>query len=651
MSPSARRIPWCIAALLVLCQGFAWAQEAPAKPFVHPLFSDNMVLQRDIACPVWGWAKPGETVKVTLDGKTVEGTADATGKWRVNVGPFPAGGPHEVTIAGSQTVTLKNVLFGDVWICSGQSNMQFGMWGTNNSQEEIAAADHPQMRLFSVPNVVGFEPQELVAGQWQVCSPQAVGGFTAVGYFFGRKLNADLNVPIGLIHSSWGGTIAEAWTSAEALKTMPDFAPAVDALHKLVEDQAKLQATFEQQMDEWWAKNDPGSAAGADWAAPTLNAAAWKTMSLPCNWEDGGLPDFDGIVWFRKTVDVPAAWQGKEGTLHLGPVDDRDTTFVNGEQVGATDTWDKPRDYQLPAGLLKTGQNLIAVRVLDTGGGGGLYGQPDQMKLEAADGAGIPLAGEWQYMAAKPLAECTPQPQRLENNPNQVSVLYNAMIAPLVPFAIKGAIWYQGESNAGRAEQYARLLPTLIQDWRTRFGVGDFPFLIVQLANFLPVDDVPKDDPWPNLRWSQWLTTKALPNVGMACIIDIGEAGDIHPKNKQDVGARLALVAEKMTYGKDVECSGPVYKAMDVEGSKVRLTFDHLGGGLVVKGDRLEGFAIAGADGQFAWADATVDGDTVVVSSPQVATPTTVRYAWSNNPVCNLYNQAGLPAVPFATDK
>jgi len=291
------------------------------------------------------------------------------------------------------------------------------------------------------------------------------------------------------------------------------------------------------------------------------------------------------------------------------------------------------------------------VRVLDTGGGGGIYGQADQLKLEAADGATLALAGEWRCVAAKPMAECTPQPQRLESNPNQVSVLYNAMIAPLVPFGIKGAIWYQGESNAGRAEQYARLLPTLIQDWRDRFGVGEFPVFIVQLANFLAVDDVPKDDAWPNLRWSQWLTTRALPNVGMACTIDIGDAADIHPRNKQDVGLRLALAALGTTYGQDIEYSGPVYKAMAVEGGKAYLTFDHLGGGLVVKGEKLDGFAVAGEDKQFVWADAAVEGDTVVVSSPQVTTPAVVRYAWGNNPVCNLYNQAGLPGLPFATDK
>jgi len=655
-----RRSPLAATLVLILAlttQGLSCAQGGPEKPFLHPLFTDNMVLQRDVRCPIWGWTTPGQRVTVTVAGQTVAATADADGKWVARLAPLSAGGPYTLEASGPQVQTLKNVLVGDVWICSGQSNMQFGMWSVNNAQQEIANANCPEIRLFTVPNVVAFEPKSLVNGQWSVCSPQTVGGFTAVGYFFGRKLNQELKVPIGLINSSWGGTIAEAWVSAEALKTMPDFAPAVDALEKLAADQKTLAVTFEQQMDQWWAKNDPGSANGPAWADPAFDTAGWKSMDLPQNWENAGLPDFDGIVWFRKDVEVPEAWKGKQATLHLGPIDDRDTTWVSGVKVGATDTWDKARDYKVPADVLQPGRNTIAVRVLDTGGGGGIYGKPEEMKLEGPDGATISLAGAWLYQASNPLSKTSPLPQRLENNPNQVSVLYDGMIAPLIPLAIRGAIWYQGESNAGRAEQYARLLPTLIRDWRARFGVGDFPFLIVQLANFMAVDPEPRDDPWPNLRWSQWLTTQALPKVGLAVTIDIGDAADIHPKNKQDVGLRLALAALAIEYRRDIEYSGPVYRAMAVEGSKVRLTFDHSGGGLVAKGEKLQegvklqGFAIAGADKRLVWADATIDGDTVVVSSPDVAQPVAVRYAWANNPVCNLYNQAGLPAVPFKTDQ
>jgi sialate O-acetylesterase len=552
------------AVLAIGAQACLLAQETADRPFpfLHPLFTDNVVLQRDIACPVWGWAKPGQKITVSMAEKTSSATADGAGKWLAKLGPFAAGGPYTLTVSGPQTVTLNNVLVGDVWICSGQSNMQFGVAGATNAPQEIADAKYPEIRLFSVPNVVAFLPQSTVNGKWQVCSPETVPGFTAVGYFFGRDLHRDLKVPIGLINSSWGGTICEAWASAEALKTMPDFVKPVEDLQQQVAHQTRALEGFEKQMTDWWAKNDPGSAPGVGWADPAFDPAGWKTMDLPQNWEGAGLPDFDGVVWFRRSVDLPDTWRGKTAVLHLGAIDDRDTTWVNGTKVGARDAWDKPRDYKLPADLLEPGRNTIAVRVLDTGGAGGFHGKPEEMKLEAADGATVSLAGSWLHQPSTPLAKTSPVPQRLDNNPNQVSVLYNAMIAPLTPFAIKGAIWYQGESNAGRAEQYARLLPTMIGDWRARFGVGDFPFLIVQLANFMAVDAEPKDDAWPNLRWSQWLTTKALPKVGLALAIDIGDAGDIHPKNKQDVGHRLALAALGITYGRDTECSGPVYRAM-----------------------------------------------------------------------------------------
>jgi sialate O-acetylesterase len=435
---------------------------------------------------------------------------------------------------------------------------------------------------------------------------------------------------------------------------MPDFLPALKEQDALIEAMRTPDHSFEAEMEGWWAANDPGSAEGPAWAAADLDTVAWKTMNLPTVWEPAGLTDFDGVVWFRRTVEVPAEWAGKACTLHLGPIDDMDTTFVNGTQVGALSNYQAPRDYTVPAGVLKVGRNLIAVRVLDTGGGGGLYGKPEDLRLEPqGGGATLALQGPWLYRDSLPLAQAKPLPSRPDQgNPNQVSVLYNAMINPLVPFGVRGAIWYQGESNAGRDEQYARLLPTLIRDWRTRFGVGDFPFLIVQLANFMAVDAEPKSDAWPLLREAQWLTTQAVPKAALALAIDIGAADDIHPRNKQDVGLRLALGALALSYGREIEYSGPVYRDMAIEGAKVRVRFDHLGGGLVAKGDtKVTGFAIAGADGRFVWADAIIEGDAVVVWSAQIPEPKAVRYAWANNPVCNLYNQAGLPALPFRTDR
>ena len=640
----------CLLPVVQFCIAAAgYAQDATPLPLLHPLFTDNAVLQRDMPCPIWGWTTPGATVTVSILGKSATAVADKSGKWMVRVGPFPAGGPHRLTVSGPQKLAARNILFGDVFICSGQSNMQMAVASSNNAQQEIAAANYPQIRLFTVPDVTAYEPQQTVNAKWVECSPETIPWFSAAGYFFGRELNQRLKIPIGLINSSWGGTIAEAWVSGPALKTMPDFADAVKKIEQAMADQKQHATDFAKAMDDWYAKNDPGSAQGLGWADPGFDASSWKTMQLPTAWESAGLPDFDGIVWFRKEIDVAADQAGKEAVLHLGPIDDRDTTWVNGVKVGAMDQYDKPRDYKLAANVLKAGRNVVAVRVLDTGGAGGLNGKPEQMSLEIG-GQSQTLAGPWLYQDSTPLAKTSPQPMKMDNNPNVVTVLYNAMIAPLTPMALKGAIWYQGESNNGRGLQYQTLLPTLIKDWRARFSGGDFFFGVVQLANFMAQENQPSDAGWPRIQEAQWLTTKRVPNTALACIVDIGDAKDIHPKDKQDVGLRLALGALGTTYGQKIEFSGPQFKAMKIEGGKVRISYSHIGGGLVVKGDKLTGFAVAGKDKNFVWADATVDGDTVVLSAAAVAEPVAVRYAWANNPVCNLYNKAELPAVPFRTD-
>jgi sialate O-acetylesterase len=465
--------------LLAICLTKAAAQEA--RPFLSPMFTDNMVLQRNISVPVWGWTDPGKEVTVSIAGKRARVTAGADGKWMAKIGPLPVGGPYAMAVAGPRNVMLNNVLVGDVWVCSGQSNMEWGIKAAANPDQEIAAANYPEIRLFTVQKTIALEPKTTVNGRWDVCTPQTIAqggmGFSAVAYFFGRHLHNELKVPIGLIHTSWGGTVAEAWASESALETMPD-------------------------MVEHLARYDV----------------------------------------LRKR------------------------------------------------------------------------GTPGQ-------------------------------------NPNVTSVLYNGMIAPIIPYGIKGAIWYQGESNAGRAYQYRTLLPVMINDWRYRWGVGEFPFLIVQLANFMAEDPEPKSDPWPELREAQYLTTKTVPNAGLAVAIDIGDAKDIHPKNKQEVGRRLALSALALAYHKKGQFSGPVYKSMKREGNRIRLSFDYLGGGLQAKnGQKLTGFAIAGKDRKFVWADAAIEGNTVVVSSQQVADPVAVRYAWGNNPLASLYNKTGLPAVPFRTD-
>jgi sialate O-acetylesterase len=644
-------------ALTLLVSTGAQAAEPTTQPFLHPLFTDNMVLQRGVKDSIWGWTTPGQRVTVTMLGKHAGAVAAADGRWLVKIGPFKVGGPYTMTVRGPQTVSVKNVLVGDVWLCSGQSNMVFGMNMTQHADEEVAHANYPRIRLMTVPRTIAVEPRQTFDGQWQVCTPETIkqglwSGFTAVGYFFGRELNQQTHIPIGLIQTAWEGTRAQAWASAASLATMQDFQPDLAAYPNLVQAvKAFNQADFDQSVTNWWQQHDAGLANNNGWSALDFDDAAWKTMTVPLHWEPNFLV---GVAWLRKEVEAPASWAGKALTLHLGPIDDADTTFFNGVKVGTTDSWDKPRDYPIPAELVKAGRNVITVRLTNKGGPGGIYGAPEQLQLEVAGDAqttAIPLAGNWKYKIAVDFWK-TPIPSPPGTDPNEVSVLNNGMIAPLEPLSIKGVIWYQGESNDYSGYQYRMLLPLLIHDWRAHFAQGDFPFYIVQLANFMGPQQTPVESwsGWAQVREAQMLAAQTVPNSGLAVTIDIGAPDDVHPTNKQEVGRRLALIALANQYGKHLEYSGPRYRAMRVEGKSIRLTFDHLGGGLLAKGNKLTGFAIAGADKQFVWADATVQDKSIVVSSPQVAHPIAVRYDWANNPTGNLYNKAGLPASPFRTD-
>lgn len=654
-----RKLVMVCAAVLGFCACMCSADQ-PKQPFLHPLFSDNMVLQREVKTPVWGWTTPGTKVTVELDGKIVTGKAGADGKWVAELPPHKAGGPFVLKVTGPETVSLTNVLLGDVWICSGQSNMEMGVRPCLNSDEEVASARYPEIRLFSVPKKTSLEPlttldsTQPLQSRWLVCGPDTVGaagwgGFSAVGYFFGREVHKAINVPVGLIHSSWGGTIAEAWTSAEGLKTVSDFKDKIASFEAQVSGMKLNTYDFAKKMEDWWMANDPGTKAG--WAKVELDSSDWKSMEgQPKYWEECGLPDFDGIVWFRKVVELPEAWADVEATLSLAMVDDSDTTFVNGVLAGGVANYRTPRIYKLQKGVLKAGRNVIAVRVLDNRRTGGFHGTADAMNLAAQGQASISLAGTWQYKVGAALTEMKPAPRRLDGGPNQTTVLFNGMIAPLIPYAVKGAIWYQGESNAREPMVYRRLLPAMIKDWRNRFGVGDFPFLIVQLANFREAQKTPVQDGWAVIRESQYVISRDVPNCGLASAIDIGDAADIHPKNKQEVGRRLALVARAGTYGEKVVCSGPVFKSMEIKGNEIVLKFDNVAGGLTAKGDKLLGFAIAGSDRNFVYADGRIAGDTVVVSAAGVSSPAMVCYGWADNPVCNLYNKEGLPAVPFRTN-
>ena len=474
------------------------------------VIGDNMVLQRHQRVPIWGMADPGERVTVTFAGQRVTAVARPDGRWILRLTALAAGGPHEMTVAGKNTIELQNILVGEVWACSGQSNMQMSVRASNNAEEEIAAADYPEMRLFTVPRVPSSERTTEIEAQWVVCTPETIPNFTAVGYFFGREVHKTLNVPVGLINTSWGGTPAESWTTRPTIETDPEFRPIADRWTQAEQNYPEQKKKHEEALAKWKEEADKAKAEGK---------------------------------------------------------------------------------------------------------------QPPRQ----------------------------PWPPLFERKQYEPGSLFNGMVFPLIPYAIKGAIWYQGESNAGRAYQYRALFPAMIRDWRQEWGQGAFPFLFVQLANFLAREAEPTDSAWAELREAQSMTLD-LVKTGQAVIIDIGDEKDIHPKNKQDVGLRLALNALAMAYGQDIVYSGPVYREMATQGSKIRLAFDCVGGGLVAQGGELKGFALAGEDQKFVWAEAVIEGDTVVVHSDRVPQPAAVRYAWANNPECNLYNQEGLSASPFRTD-
>ena len=618
------------------------------------LFSDNMVLQRDKNIPVWGTAEPGGNVFVEIAGQKKSTEVSEDGKWQINFPPMPAGGPYELTILGQDTIICKNVMVGEVWLCSGQSNMEMAVKSCNNYNEEVANADYPNIRLFQVKQTTSNQPLDtIICDGWEECSPKTIPDFSSVAYFFGRKLFNELGITIGLIHSSWGGTPAEAWTSAEALKAMPDFRDEVKIIESILPEHKQSMEDYEAEVklrDEKIVTGDAGFNNGQPiWNNPNLDVQGWKTMNLPTKWENAGYPDLDGKMWFRKEINLPASMTGTDLVLHLGPVNDIDITWFNGIKIGNSSGASKLREYKIPKSLVKTGKNVIVVNVHDIGNSGGIWGNADQMFIENRIGVKILISGEWLCKIGFDAMVLGPKPNN-PNDPNIPSVLFNSMIHPLVPYGIRGTIWYQGESNASRAYQYQTLFPNMIKDWRTQWNQDDFPFLFVQLANYMQLQTESRDDEWAELREAQ-LKTLSLPNTGMAVTIDIGDALDIHPKNKQEVGRRLALNALAKVYGKEIPYSGPIYQSMKIEENKIRLQFSNTDKGLKTNGsDKPIGFAIAGDDKKFVWAEAEIEDNEVVVWNSKIKNPVAVRYAWASNPVCNLFNKAGLPASPFRTD-
>jgi len=640
-----------ILGLTLCCFVLLVSQTAFCKVRLPLLVSDGMVLQRGDSTKVWGWAEAGEKVTINFNGETYNSTADTNGKWTVMLSELKAGGPYTMEINAENHITLKDVMIGDVWICSGQSNMVLPMDRVKyRYAEEIAQSENPAIRQFTVPLRYDFQmPQEdLQSGRWESANPQNVLRFSATAYFFAKELYEKYHVPIGLINASIGGSPAQAWLSEDALKAFPRYLKTAEKF-KDSDYIKKIVDKDKTANDEWYSalqQKDKGLEKGQKpWFHKDYDVSEWATMNVPGYWADEQLGLVNGVVWFRKEIEVPASMTGKPAKLWLGRIVDADKTYVNGKTVGSISYQYPPRIYDIPSNLLKEGRNIIVIRVINNSGRGGFV--PDKPYHLSAAGQTIDLKGQWQYKLGATMGPLQGK-TFIEWQP---SGLFNGMIAPLLNYTIKGVIWYQGESNTGVPREYRRLLPALITDWRQKWGQGDFPFLYVQLPNFMEVKDHPSESNWAELREAQ-LKTLSVPNTAMAVIIDIGEWNDIHPLNKEDVGKRLALAAQKVAYGEEeVVYSGPIYQAMKIEGNKIVLTFTNTGSGLVAKGDaELKHFAIAGADKKFVWAKAKIEGDKVIVSNVDITNPKAIRYGWADNPQgANLYNKQGLPASPFRT--
>lgn len=612
----------------------------------HRLFTDHAVLQRGTALPVWGTADPGGTLKVSLADQSQTVEVNAEGMWKAEFPAMEAGGPYELRIDGSDSsIVLQDILIGDVWLASGQSNMEWPLRAqVDNFEQEIAEANYPEIRLFTVDHNTSYEPiEDLEEGNWLVTAPETIGDFSAVAYFFGREIHQEMDVPIGLINSTWGGTTAEAWTSEASLTNMQAFAEELQQIEKQLETDPSQTDVFARKTRDSLIQAQRKQMDTISLPAD-LNTDNWAVMELPNNWEAAGLPGYDGIVWFQKQINIPEENATQPLTLHLGGIDESDVSWFNGEKIGQTNGYNTDREYNIPASAIRAGENTLTIRVQDIRGMGGLRGPSDQMYLEQeGQRLNIDLSGNWKY-------EATQQLPQVDIFPEEPAILYNAMINPLLPYKIRGVIWYQGESNASRAEEYRQLFPLLIEDWRDQWNEGDFPFLFVQLANF--ITGPPGNTNWAELREAQTMALD-LNNTGMAVTIDIGDSLDIHPRNKQDVGKRLALAALNIAYGRENAWSGPLYESMRVQGDSAIISFKEVAEGLlVVPGEKVTGFTVAGEDQQFYPAEANIiSKNEVSVKAPEVQNPVAVRYGWANNPKTNLYNEAFLPASPFRTDE
>lgn len=642
-----------LSAAFLLC-----ALMAQAKITLPSVYTNNMVLQQKSTLKIHGRANPDSevTLQTGWSRTAISTKSDKRGHWYMEVATPKAGGPYTLLFSDGEDTTLENVMVGEVWLGSGQSNMEMPLagWGkVFNYEEEIANANYPQIRLFQVKKVVDLKQRDCFSleynmGGWQECSPTTVPNFSALCYFYACRLWDELKVPIGVIDDDWGGTPAQAWISAEALGRVMGFQEEMAWMDKMGSKLTEEVARREKEWNEAFTTRDIGLTAARPWYKPETNDKNWDSMDLPASWQNGPLRSFDGVVWFRKTIDVPQSSAGKDLQLSLGPVDDLDITYFNGEKIGETSGHVQNRLYTVPGKLVKAGRNVITVRVTDMSGDGGFVGKADQMHYAIA-GEKTTLSGEWKYSIGLDISRMEARPRPV--NSHHPSVLYNAMINPLIDFPIRGVIWYQGCSNVPAALQHESLFQTLIHEWREKWQQPDMPFYFAQLANYLAPKDVQPESQWALLRETQERAL-VMHNTGMACNIDIGDAYDIHPKSKRELGRRMAAIALHKTYGKkNIIYTAPIYKGYQVVGDEVHIEFDYPEGSEpFIQDDNLPGFIIAGPDHKWYVASAKTEGDKVIVRSNKVKHPIAVRYGWADNPTCTLRTESNFPVTPFRTD-
>jgi sialate O-acetylesterase len=635
--------PTAILIIFFFCHSLTYAQLRLPR-----IFSNDMILQREAAIPVWGTANAGIPIKVELGGKLIKTVAGKDGKWSLKLAAMKAGGPFTMSVfegdKSTPEIMFKNVLIGDVWLASGQSNMEWQVQQSNNAQAEIRNANYPKIRFFQVPHKIQVLPQDtLPGGSWVIMDSAGVKNASAVAFFFAKDLHKDLNVPIGIVQSTWGGTPVEAWTSREALLTS-----AISGNKVISNDTIKPSHFIKDSLDLvrfWEIVYHPQNNMDITIPKNDYNDSQWSEVKMPVTLKDMNIPFYEGMVWLRKTISLPSYMKGKDLTIHLGQPEMNYSLYFNGKELAKT-VWNASpvHSYKIPGNLVRQGENVISVRMAFLWQGGGFNPPAESMYITNGQDK-INIAGTWKFK--KDLEPVIPTIYNYHKYP---TYLYNGMINPIVSYGIKGFIWYQGEDNATAPFNYQSLFPLLISDWRTRWKQGDLPFLYVQLANFMVRKAEPSESDWAALREAQTMTLN-VPNTGMVNAIDLGEADNIHPKNKQEVGRRLALLANKVVYKKPLQAYGPIFKRFSIRGDQMRIQFTETGAGLSIKGDGpLKGFAVAGSDKKFYWANAKIDGNSVIVQSDKVKVPVAVRYAWADNPECNLTNKEGLPAIPFRTD-